>query len=325
MLMVLSNAPISGARIKADKRRLPELMKENGFVPPPQFRAMVMVITFNKRRNGILKEKHYVYNNWVYNGPGWNAASTVKIYAAIAAVQYIRQLGFNPNARLTFHGAAEQSFRLKELIEEALTPSNNLAYNRLLQFVGFDRMHGQFLTQQNGFTQTTLARAYGGGGWKRLGEPSSMRSSPAITIELAGKKKELPKRNGKVKTTHSGTCTSVYELAMTMRKLMLQEQLLPRDTFRLKTSDLYMIRRALRADRGRGEEAVHALQAVLPDPGMKFYHKGGYFDQWYSDNIYVYWPGNRKAWIISMSAHAGRDGLNEAAKILGSLIKENKL
>jgi len=311
----------AGFPIIENNKKLPALMIQRGFNPPQRFKALVIEFTFNKSRTTIIKEERYGYHKTAEHSGGWNAASSVKVFPAIAAIQYVRKLGFNPNARLTFHGEQEVSHRLIDLIKNALTPSDNIAYNRLIQFVGFDRLHGEFLTERHGIRQTALTRAYGGPAWKKLGEKRSLRVSPQITIQLAGLKKKLPGRAGKVTPACGGTCTSLHDLAMNLRNLMLQEQLLPRNTYRLRRSDLIMIRRALRADRKRGEEAVDALRAVFHDGRMKYYHKAGYFNGWYSDNIYIYRPG-QKAWIVSMANNQGRHGLDDAARIVGELIED---
>ncbi len=311
---------------RMDTEVLPQLMQEHGFVPPQKFMAYLQEITFNKNRKSILRERRFSYRNTAMVSYGWNPASTVKIFPAIAAMRYIRELGFNSNARLTFdQPTGEYSERLRNLIDAALTPSDNMAHNRLVQFVGYDRLNRDFLNQRNGLKTTGISKAYVSGKWKKMGNDPSFRHSPKITIALGDKSHVIRPRTGNAKPACFGVCTSLRDLAETMRRLMLQEQLPAYQTFRLKRHELIKIRKALRGERDHGEDAIKAFAKVIRGEGVKFYHKGGYSQQWYSDISYIYIPGTNQAWIVAMAGFPGRSSLDDAARVIAEIIVSGEL
>jgi hypothetical protein len=228
---------------------------------------------------------------------------------------------------VTFHGNSDDyDFTLNELIREALTPSNNIAYNFLVQFVGFDELHEAFFTAGNGFSSSALRRAYERRHWMEMGESPSFRDSPAITLEERGRTRTVEARRGSADTDCSGAaCTTLVDLAECLRRLMLQEQLDEAETFRLPREDLLTIRLAMRAERTRGEEVVEHLARSISGEDVYFYHKAGYAGRWYSDNVYIYDPHADQAWIVALAGYPGRDSLDEAASVIGEIIASGEL
>lgn len=311
---------------KLNTEVLPKLMQEHGFTPPQKFMGYVQEITFNKTRASIVRERRFSYKNTASVAHGWNPASTVKIFPAIAAMQYIRELGFNSSARITVEGTkGDYADRLRNLIDAALTPSDNMAHNRLVQFVGYDRLNRDFLSKRNGLMSTGISRAYVPGKWKKHGNDPTFRTSPRITITQGARKKVIAPRTGKAKPACFGVCTTLRDLAETMRRLMLQEQLPASQTYRLKRDELIKIRKALRGERDHGEDAIKAFAKVIRGEGVKFYHKGGYSQKWYSDVAYIYIPGTQQSWIVAMAGYPGRSSLDDAARAIGEIIVSGEL
>lgn len=309
-----------------DTDALEDLMRGEGFSPPAQFKGYVVEITFDSERREIVGERRFDWRGTSDDDNGWNPASSVKLFAAVAAIDYARELGFSNDATLTYHGSrGERRRRLDELIANALGPSDNIAYNELVQFVGFDRMHGEFLDSSNGFRRTALRRAYERTRWMEMGESSSFMSSPAITITEGRRTHEIPARRGTASTDcGSSACTTLQDLGEAMRRLMLQEQLPANGHFDLARQDLLTVRRALRADRRRGEEVVDALSAHFGE-NVTFYHKAGFSQEWYSDVVYISDPYSDQAWIVALAGHPGRDSLTSAADTIGRLIASRTL
>ncbi len=303
---------------------LHRLMDARGFDPPSEFKAIVVEITFNSERSRIIGERRFGYRNTA-DDTDWNPASAIKLFAAVAAIQYARDLGFSTDAQLTFRSSRDRTFSLDELVSAAIGPSDNIAYNRLVQFVGYDQLNGQFLSRANGLGQTAIRRPYHRTEWMNQGESSSLRDSPAIDVAEAGRRHTIPERDGSVATECGGAaCTSVADLAELMRRLMLQEQMRPQDSFNLPRADLIPLRVTMRTDRTRGEEVVGALANDFP-AGTNFYHKAGFSNDWYSDNVYIYDTTRPYAWIVTMAGYPGRDSLTEAAEIIGTIISSGEL
>ncbi len=306
---------------------LQPLMQRYGFNPPEHFRALVMEFTFDRTRSNVIRERIFDYDNTGSRSSGWNPASTVKLFAGIAALRRIRELGFTPDAQVTFHTSpSAHTYELRELVQDALGPSNNIAYNLLVTFVGWDYINGEFLTPSNGFRGTAMRRAYERTRWTEMGFQDSFRPSPEITITEGGRSRTIEARNGDHEIScHGAACTSLRDLAEALRRLMLQEQLPAGQHWSIPTDDLRMIRRTLRTDRRRGEEVVDALGEHISGDGVRFYHKAGYSADWYSDNVYVYDPTEDQAWIVSLAGYPGRDCLTEAAGIIGQIIASGEL
>ena len=309
---------------EVDTEVLDRLMDARGFRAPDGFKAIVVEITFNSERTRVIGERRFGWRNTA-DDTDWNPASSIKLFAAVAALQYARDLGFTTDAQLTFRSSRERTFSLDELVAAAIGPSDNIAYNRLVQFVGYDQLNGQFLSRANGLAHTAIRRPYHRTEWMNQGESSSLRDSPAIDIAEAGRRHTIPERDGSVATECGGAaCTSVADLAELMRRLMLQEQLRPQDSFNLPRVDLIPLRVTMRTDRSRGEEVVDALASDFP-AGTNFYHKAGFSNGWYSDNVYIYDTTRPYAWIVTMAGSEGRDCLNDAAEIIGDIISSGEL
>lgn len=314
-------------RVGVNTTALPKLMAKEGFKKPKHFRAFILEITFDETRQVITRERAFDYNGTSASHEGWNPASTVKIYAAIAALRRMDELGFTSRAKVTFHSKKTYSTTVGELIEAAIINSDNIAYNRVVQLASYDKLHKELLTSKFGMTQTALNRGYELTRWKSLGENPSLRISPKITIQEGKKKVKLPAANSKARAVcSSSACTSLQDLAESTRRLMLQEQLPPEESFNLRQPDLLVLRRAMRSpERTRGTEMVDRFAAVFKDPRVKFYSKPGFSENWFTDNAYIFDPRHNQAWIVVMTGYPGRDALNSAATAIAKIINSGKL
>ena len=314
-------------RVGVNTTALPKLMAAEGFKPPQKFMAFILEFTFDSTRQVVIKERAFDYHGTSSQNSGWNPASAIKIFAAIAALRRIDELGFSSRARVTFHGAQNYSTTVHELIEAAIINSNNIAYNRVVQLASFDKLHTELLTSRFGITQTALNRGYELSKWQAMGENPSLRVSPSITLVEGSKKTTLPAANSKANSIcSSAACTSLQDLAESSRRLMLQEQLPADESFNLKTEDLIMLRRAMRSpDRTRGTEMVDRFAAVFKDPRVKFYSKPGFSADWFTDNAYIFDPTQNQAWIVVMSGYPGRHSLDDAATAIAKIIHSGKL
>jgi LysM repeat protein len=310
----------------SDASSLAGLLREHGFRAPSRFKAYIIEVTFNADRSRVVRERRFDYDSTGDDVSGWNPASTVKLYAAIAALQRAESLGFTTAAEITFAGSESYRFTLAELIADAVGPSNNIAYNFLVSFVGYDQINGTFFTRRNGLGTSGVRRAYESSRWMEMGFSSSFAASPAITIREGGGVRELPASSGSVETScHAAACTSVRELAEAMRRLMLQEQLPSSETFGLSAENLRFLRQQLRSDRSRGEEVVSALGRANFSANSRFYHKAGFAGDWYSDNVYIFDPATQQAWIVALAGYPGRSSLTSAAEAIGEIIADGEL
>ena len=310
-----------------DTTTLPALLAEQGFVEPPGgFLAYVVEIAFDEARESIVGERRFDYAGTSMRRTGWNAASTVKLYVAAAALLRMRDLGFDPDAAIVFRGGgSEPSFTLRELVVSAVGPSDNLAYDYLAVFAGFDYLHGEFFSAAHGLEGTVLRVAYARGEWEEMGFDSFFRNGPAMTVSGDGRELEIPAANGGAEVDCSqAACTSPRELGEALRRIVLQEKLPPGESLGLHPDDLALLRDTLAGTRSRGEEAVRALRPFF-GPDARVYHKAGYAGEWFTDNVLIDDPDLDRAWVIVLAGNPGRNALDEAARLVGELVSSGAL
>lgn len=312
---------------KVDHVSLAKLMRARGFHPPSKFKAYVHLVEFDSGRNRVIREQAWDWEGTSDDISGWNPASSVKLFAAVGALMRVEKWGFGPKAKVVFHSrGGDQQWNVQKLVEEAVGPSNNIAYNYLVLLSGWDWLHDTLFTKRFSLDGTALRRAYERRKWMNMGESPSFQESPPITLTEGAQSKRLPAREGHVDVKcYSAACASLASLAECMRRLMLQEQLPRSETFGLSRDNLLLLRQALRTDRKRGEEVVDALSKHFDGDKVRLYHKAGYSQKWYSDVVYIYDPSRPRAWIVALAGYPGRASLNSAADIIGDLMAERAL
>jgi LysM repeat protein len=313
-------------RPQSDATSLVALMRERGFRPPSRFKAYVIEITFTADRTAIERERRFDYDGTGDDTTGWNAASTVKLFAAIAAMQRAQALGFGLDVEIEFRGSRTYTHTLRSLVADAVGPSSNIAYDFLVTFVGFDELNRDFFTSRNGLAGTALRRAYESSRWMDMGFSSSFAVSPPLVLREGTRTREIDARTGSHDTgCYAAACTSLRDLAEAMRRVMLQEQLPSNQSYGLNDENLRFLRQTLRSERARGEEVVDGLARGDFAENTRFYHKAGFAGDWFSDNVYIFEPGSRQAWVVAMAGYPGRSSLNSAAAILGDIIASGAL
>ena len=326
-----------------DHRKLKAEMKKMGFKAPKDFRALVVKTVLTKDRKGILRHELYDYGGKAAKRGGWNPASTVKLYSGVSAIERIRDLGFSPRAKVTFHyKGGDKTFTVEDLFEEAVHISKNIPHNRLVQLAGFDNFNGKRGTlKRAGLEHSYVMRAYEASNWEAEGHSRRLNSSPAITIREGKKKKKLKARKSRKKyKCSSAACTSLSDLAKMMCSIMLHEQLPRSNRLRLGKGDrqskhLLFLRRKLNRRRMRKKDPVwdvlerHFIPRGERDSpkkgGYQLFRKAGFSQDWLSENMYIYTPKGRLRWVVSMAGYPGRTSLTEAADIIARIIKEDRL
>lgn len=349
--------PAGFARL--DSRTLPRLLKERGFQPPRGFKALVVAIVpvpetgpdaaGEPGAKGGLRFRPFDWRGTSDDRDDWWPASSVKLFAAVAALERVHQLGFPPTTGATYHydeirlplpappaptpGAAPQPppravrTTVEAVVRAALTPSDNQAYDRLVELVGFDRLHRRFLSRRNGLRDTALLRSYA----HRVRDPQTgfgtARHSPPITLFDGDRSKRLPEQWGKATPScpDQGNCSSLRDLAETMRRVMLHEVLPEDERFDLGEAELALLRSALSAPRERGNGVVDGLREAFGRRPVTFHHKPGYAYRWFSDVVLVEAKDTGERWVVAMAAHRNRGVLDAAARQVGALLAEGRL
>lgn len=321
----IAQAPAAtGCVADIEHDRLPALLAARGFAPPAQFKALVIAL-------GVAPAKTCQAFDWhgsARDRGDWWPASSVKLFAAVAALEHARSLGFGPSAKLIYHyadGDVEET--LEGLVRKALIPSDNKAFDRLVELVGFDRLHEHFFTRKNGFSDTVFLRSYSG----RIRDPQTHRGinrhSPAITLAQGERSEDLPERTGKLarECPDQGNCTTLLELSETLRRVMLHEQLPKAQRFALEAEDLELLRRTLSTPRPQSMNVVDGLRAGLGAPELRAYHKPGFALQWMSDAVFIEAADTHQRYIVALAGYPGRESLDAAARAIGDLLASGAL
>ena len=143
-------------------------------------------------------------------------ASSIKVFAAVGALEYIGQQGFTGAATVNFGSGAPRTVR--SIYDGAIRISDNADYDLLVEIAGVDWLNKEFLTPARGFPRTVIQRSYTVGG--------NLRATPAITLSEGGRTVTIPARNGKVDTDCAqGQCSDLFEMSESVRRVVLHNEI----------------------------------------------------------------------------------------------------
>ena len=322
--VVTSGGEATATTPTRDVHTLPTMLKARGFKPPAKFKALVIPLG---RVDGSKRDpspRRLSYNGTAWDRDDWWPASTVKLYAAIAALETTRRLGMRPRARATFrYPDKARKGRISGLVHMALVPSNNLAFDRLVELVGAQDFNERFLSPRNGLGDTVMLRSYYGRVRLEGTNIGTNRDSPEIVIEDKGVRSTLPARymRKELPCEEEGNCTTLDNLAEALRRVMLHEKLPASERFALGPRELDVLRRALRHRKKRGNGVVDGLREGF-GKGLTVAHKPGYSRKWFSDVVYAFDERSGRAWIVAMAGFPGRHCLDRAAQHVGALLRK---
>jgi hypothetical protein len=189
-------------------------------------------------------------------------ASSIKVLAALGALDFARSLGHTGGATVTFDGGGE-SRTLRSIYEPAIRDSSNYDYDLLVRIAGRDRLNGEFLTARNGFPVTSITRSYGG---------LEFDESPAMILEEGDRRTYVPVRTAeRDPECDEGNCSNLFEMTESVRRIVLGDQLPPEQRFDLDPADLAALTVALREAEGWFSGAV----AAALGRGATIYSKPG--------------------------------------------------
>ncbi|MBI5488689.1 MAG: hypothetical protein HY905_15250 [Deltaproteobacteria bacterium] len=190
-------------------------------------------------------------------------ASTVKVLAALGALDFVHSLGLTGAAQVAFDSGATDT--LRAIIDRAIRVSSNEDYDLTVLVAGLDRLNQEFLTAERGFPTTVLERSYGGG---------SVRSSPGMTLTEGERTERVGARRGRASygCPDNGNCADLFELTEAIRRVVLRAEIPEAERFELDASDLAALDDALcNADSSSFLDGARAAFGVEP----RICHKTG--------------------------------------------------
>jgi hypothetical protein len=223
-------------------------------------------------------------------------ASTVKLYAVVAALELLHEHGLSLDVVVTFeHREPDGTWRLdcartiREMVSEVFRRSSNEDYTLLLRMTGIDRINGRFLVPARGFPHSALMRGYvKEPPWAYVrAQPQRIRVTAAdgtksAVIEHTWSGRSYSReRGGTIIDADTGNVTSPRELADCLRRVLFHEFLPETERFRISAEQLEFLRHGGAGWTGletRGKDSgpiawTVALETLWPD--ARFYHKCG--------------------------------------------------
>jgi hypothetical protein len=223
-------------------------------------------------------------------------ASTIKLYAAIAALELLHEQGQDLQSKVVFEHQDKAGIwqldctrTLPDMLSEVFRRSSNEDYTLLLRLVGIDRINTQLLIPQRGYPHSALMRGYANDRpWAYNREEaqriylSSKNNSQATILQHRWSGRHYAEERGcSVIDVKTGNVTSAHELTDTLRRLLFHEHLSKNERFKLTEQHIDFLL--------HGGENFVGLETRNPDsgpsswspkmqshfPNARFYHKCG--------------------------------------------------
>ena len=189
-------------------------------------------------------------------------ASSIKVLAALGALDFAKSLGYSGAATVTFDDGGP-SRTLRSIYEPAIRDSANYEYDLLVRIAGRDRLNDEFLTARNGFPVTAISRSYSG---------LEFSESPAMILEEGDRRTYVPvRRAGGDAECDGGNCSNLFEMTESVRRIVLNDQLPPEQRFALDQRDLEALSGALL----QAEGFVSAAATGALGAGTRIWSKPG--------------------------------------------------
>jgi hypothetical protein len=188
-------------------------------------------------------------------------ASSIKVLAALGALDFARSLGYSGAATVSFDDGAP-SRTIRSIYQPAIRDSSNYDYDLLVRIAGRDRLNSEFLTARNGFPVTAISRSYSG---------LDIDDSPAMVLTEGDRHTYVPARKAELAPECPGNCSNLFEMAESVRRIVLNDQLPPEQRFDLDPADVKELASALLNAQGFFTTAVKGALGS----GARIYSKPG--------------------------------------------------
>ena len=190
-------------------------------------------------------------------------ASSVKVLAAVGALEFVGAQGFTGAATVRFGSGPPRTIR--SIYDGAVRISSNPDYDLLVRLAGVEWLNNQFLTPARGFPATVIQKSYTAGG--------SVRSTPTVTLSEAGRTATIPARTAaRDPGCAQVNCSNLFEMSESVRRVVLHREIPEAERFRISEVDAAALTDALLGAEGWFEPAV----ARTLGPTARIYGKPGW-------------------------------------------------
>lgn len=161
-------------------------------------------------------------------------ASSVKLLAALGALDYARALGFTGGALI------DGGYSIRDTYDAALRWSSNQDYDELVRIAGVDRLNRRFLPG-HGFPATVIQEPYGS-----EDEGEQVSYSPEMTLSEDGRQVDVPARESAGDYgCDGGNCASLFDMSDALRRVVLDAEIPAGERFDLDPADIAGLQDAL--------------------------------------------------------------------------------
>lgn len=320
-----------------DSETLPRLLEELGYRPPPTLKALI--VSVERQPGGALRFHRFDLRGTSRDRDDWWPASSVKVFAAVAALERLRSLGLSPSARATFHYEdGPVTVEVAQVVRKAVGPSNNQAFDRLVEVVGSRRLNDEFFAKRNGLQDTLLLRSYTHRHRHPESGEGSSRTSPRVTLVEGALRRVLPPAHDaepyrgrrcagvdrdnrpRSESGFEGNCTTLADLVEVLRRVVLHDDLPPLERFDLGARELALLRSSLSKRRSRGMNVVDGLVSAFDGRPSHTWSKPGYALNWFSDAVFLRLDDTGEEYLVALANRPGREACDDAARHVGSLL-----
>jgi len=243
----------------SDPKSIDAALAASGYRVPPG--ANVYAARVTKTDAGLSYDDYQAGGGAL--GQGFWPASSIKVLAALGALEFVAKMGFTGAATVTFAGS-NTTRTLQSIYDAALRLSSNTDYDLLVEVAGVDWLNREFLTPARGFPITVIQRSYAGG---------NLMTTPAMTLAEGVRRVTVPARAGTVdKVCAQGNCSDLFEMSESVRRVVLNDEIPEADRFRISRSDVVGVSNALLGADGYFSPAVTRVLGA----GARVYSKPGF-------------------------------------------------
>ena len=247
------------AQALSNPKQLETALSAIGYRLPPGASVYAAKIT---REGTALAYDDYQAGGGALAGDFW-PASSIKVLAAIGALELVGAQGFTGAATVRFGTGPPRTIR--SIYDGAIRVSSNSDYDLLVRLAGVDWLNNQFLTPARGFPVTVIQKSYTAGG--------NVRSTPAMTLSEGGRTATIPARAaGRDTACAQVNCSTLFEMSESIRRVVLHNEIPEGERFRISATDAAAMTDALLGAEGWFEPAV----ARVLGPTARIYGKPGW-------------------------------------------------
>lgn len=279
-------------------------LSADGYELPPH--ALVYGAVIEKGPNGLFYDSVQAGSGAL--GADFWPASSIKVLAALGALDFARSLGFSGEA-LVVLDIGEKARTLRSIYEAAIRDSSNSDYDLLVQIAGRDRLNGEFLTAVNGFPATSITRPY---------DADDLGTSPPMIFDQGDRRTYVPERPAKLKPEcGAGNCSNLFEMTESVRRVVLNNEIPPYERFDLDPTDVAALRQALLDADGFFPDPV----ATVVGPDARIYDKPGDADGLDCLDVALIQATDGRRWLLSASVPHSEGGCDALAELATRVLR----